>query len=52
MNDMTNEGIASDDLRAFAVQYHPEAAPGPHDAHHLFARFRALIAGEPALGRR
>jgi carbamoyl-phosphate synthase small subunit len=52
MNDMTNEGIASEDLRAFAVQYHPEAAPGPHDAHHLFRRFRGLIAGEPVLASR
>jgi carbamoyl-phosphate synthase small subunit len=43
LNDGTNEGIASDDLRAFAVQYHPEAAPGPHDALHLFGRFRRLI---------
>jgi carbamoyl-phosphate synthase small subunit len=43
LNDQTNEGIASDDHRAFAVQYHPEAAPGPHDALHLFHRFRHLI---------
>jgi carbamoyl-phosphate synthase small subunit len=27
----------------FAVQYHPEAAPGPHDAFYLFQRFRDLI---------
>jgi carbamoyl-phosphate synthase small subunit len=47
LNDYTNAGIASRDLRAFAVQYHPEAAPGPHDAHHLFQRFRDLIAGVP-----
>ena len=43
LNDQTNEGIASDALRAFAVQYHPEAAPGPHDAMHLFGRFRRLV---------
>jgi carbamoyl-phosphate synthase small subunit len=47
LNDFTNAGIASRDQRAFAVQYHPEAAPGPHDAHHLFQRFRDLIAGVP-----
>jgi carbamoyl-phosphate synthase small subunit len=47
LNDETNAGIASPDLRAFAVQYHPEAAPGPHDAHHLFQRFRDLLAGVP-----
>ena len=45
---MTNAGIASNDLRAFGVQYHPEAAPGPHDAQHLFRRFRNMIEGAPA----
>jgi carbamoyl-phosphate synthase small subunit len=48
LNDMTNAGIACAAQRAFGVQYHPEAAPGPHDAQHLFARFRALIQGAPA----
>jgi carbamoyl-phosphate synthase small subunit len=43
LNDLTNEGIASEERRAFAVQYHPEAAPGPHDALHLFTRFRRLV---------
>jgi carbamoyl-phosphate synthase small subunit len=47
LNDDTNAGIASPSQRAFAVQYHPEAAPGPHDAHHLFQRFRDLIEGVP-----
>ncbi len=47
LNDYTNAGIASAAQRAFAVQYHPEAAPGPHDAHHLFQRFRDLIEGVP-----
>jgi carbamoyl-phosphate synthase small subunit len=42
-NDKTNEGIAAPSLGAFAVQYHPEAAPGPHDALHHFRRFRTLI---------
>jgi carbamoyl-phosphate synthase small subunit len=49
LNDMTNAGIASNELRAFGVQYHPEAAPGPHDAQHLFRRFRDLIEGAPAM---
>jgi carbamoyl-phosphate synthase small subunit len=49
LNDMTNAGIASAEHRAFAVQYHPEAAPGPHDAHHLFGRFRRLVEGAPVL---
>ncbi len=48
LNDGTNAGVASDERRAFGVQYHPEAAPGPHDAHHLFLRFRRLIAGGAA----
>ena len=48
LNDMTNAGIASNELRAFGVQYHPEAAPGPHDAQHLFQRFRNMIEGAPA----
>ncbi len=46
LNDFTNAGLQAVDLRAFSVQYHPEAAPGPHDAHHLFHRFRRLVAGE------
>jgi carbamoyl-phosphate synthase small subunit len=37
--DGSNEGIACPDKRAFSVQYHPEASPGPSDAHHLFTRF-------------
>ncbi|MBN1613091.1 MAG: glutamine-hydrolyzing carbamoyl-phosphate synthase small subunit [Deltaproteobacteria bacterium] len=39
LNDQTSEGIAVADLGAFSVQYHPEAAPGPHDAVYLFDRF-------------
>ena len=41
--DRTVEGIALRDTTAVAVQYHPEAAPGPHDALHLFDRFMAAI---------
>ena len=44
LNDDTLEGIACDELAAFAVQFHPEAAPGPNDAVPLFARFRELMA--------
>ena len=39
LNDGTVEGIEAPDLRAFSVQHHPEASPGPHDARSLFARF-------------
>jgi carbamoyl-phosphate synthase small subunit len=41
--DGSNEGIACDHGRAFSVQYHPEASPGPADSHHLFKRFVALM---------
>lgn len=44
LNDGTLEGMVLEDLPAFSVQYHPEAAPGPHDAAPLFDRFAALIA--------
>jgi carbamoyl-phosphate synthase small subunit len=43
LNDGTLEGMALDDHPAFSVQYHPEAAPGPHDATGLFDRFARLI---------
>jgi carbamoyl-phosphate synthase small subunit len=39
LNDGTSEGLAVPSLRAFSVQYHPEAAAGPHDALYLFDRF-------------
>jgi carbamoyl-phosphate synthase small subunit len=39
LNDGTSEGLAVDSLRAFSVQYHPEAAAGPHDSFYLFGRF-------------
>ena len=41
--DGSNEGIACEERRAFSVQYHPEATPGPSDSHHLFERFVALM---------
>lgn len=47
LNDMTTEGIALLDAPAFSVQYHPEAAPGPHDARYLFAAFTRLMDGRP-----
>jgi carbamoyl-phosphate synthase small subunit len=46
LNDGVIEGVALPDLRAFSVQYHPEAGPGPHDAEYLFALFRDLMVGE------
>ncbi len=44
LNDQTVEGLKGVKVPAFSVQYHPEAAPGPHDPYYLFARFRELIA--------
>jgi carbamoyl-phosphate synthase small subunit len=43
LNDGVCEGFRLLDGSAFAVQYHPEAGPGPHDASYLFDRFAALI---------
>ena len=40
LNDGTSEGLEAPDAHAFSVQYHPEAAAGPHDALYLFERFR------------
>lgn len=42
--DRTVEGLKLRDAKAMAVQYHPEAGPGPHDARHLFDRFLSLAA--------
>jgi carbamoyl-phosphate synthase small subunit len=44
LNDGTSEGLAIDALDAFSVQFHPEAAAGPHDALYLFDRFAKRIA--------
>jgi carbamoyl-phosphate synthase small subunit len=44
LNDGTLEGLRCLDVPALSVQYHPEAAPGPHDARYLFDEFRALMA--------
>jgi carbamoyl-phosphate synthase small subunit len=46
LNDQTLEGFRHRSYPAFCVQYHPEAAPGPHDSHYLFDDFVKLMAGE------
>ena len=45
-NDGVVEGLKLVDGKAFSVQYHPEAAAGPHDADYLFDRFLDLIEGD------
>ncbi|MBW3601291.1 MAG: glutamine-hydrolyzing carbamoyl-phosphate synthase small subunit [Actinobacteria bacterium] len=52
LNDGVNEGLSCLDAPAFSVQYHPEAGPGPHDAHYLFDRFLALMGGAGGVGRK
>ena len=43
LNDGVNEGLLCHDVPAFSVQYHPEAAPGPHDGRYLFTQFTDLM---------
>jgi carbamoyl-phosphate synthase small subunit len=43
LNDNTLEGLRHRSLPLFSVQYHPEAAPGPHDSHYLFQDFVKLM---------
>jgi len=44
LNDNVVEGLECLDMPAFSVQYHPEAAAGPHDSEHLFDRFTDLMS--------
>jgi len=48
LNDNVVEGLRLLDKPAFSVQYHPEAAAGPHDAAYLFDRFVSLMEGQRA----
>jgi carbamoyl-phosphate synthase small subunit len=48
LNDNVVEGLNALDIPAFSVQYHPEAAAGPHDANYLFDRFRDLVIASRA----
>ena len=51
LNDGTIEGLEHRARPLFAIQYHPEAAPGPHDARHLFDRFVEAMERAPARSR-
>lgn len=48
LNDGTSEGLDVPDARAMSVQFHPEAAAGPHDTLHLFTRFVQMMAAPGA----
>lgn len=52
LNDQVVEGLRLLDRPAFSVQYHPEAAAGPHDAAYLFDRFTSLMNTVPMEGQR
>ena len=43
LNDQTLEGFRHRSEPVFCVQYHPEAAPGPHDSHYLFDEFATMM---------
>lgn len=46
LNDNTIMGIRLKDKKAFSVQYHPEASPGPHDSNYLFDQFVSMMEGD------
>ncbi len=49
LNDQTLEGVRYPAYRAFSVQYHPEASPGPHDANYLFREFLGMMGSSAGL---
>ncbi len=51
LNDSVVEGLRALDIPAFSVQYHPEAAAGPHDSTYLFDRFRDMVLESSSQGQ-
>lgn len=51
LNDHTSEGMSYQREHAFSVQYHPEAAPGPHDVNYLFEEFVSLMENNKETSR-
>ncbi len=51
LNDRTSEGMSCQTDQAFSVQYHPEAAPGPHDVNYLFKKFVSLMENNKEASR-
>ncbi len=43
LNDNTIEGIEYPEIKAFSIQHHPEAGPGPYDSRYIFKDFKELI---------
>jgi len=50
LNDGTVAGLRHSRHRAFSVQYHPEASPGPHDADYFFEEFAKVVADAKSSG--
>ncbi len=46
LNDRTVEGMKSDALGIYSIQFHPEACPGPHDTDPIFDEFVDLMKGK------
>ena len=46
LNDHTVAGVDAPALNCYSVQYHPEASPGPHDAHYLFEPFVEMMIAQ------